>query len=65
MIVRVFVGWPNTMSLTHTGLTEKVFGYQATDPPVLEREVPKDRAFFADSTKKNLLEAATRVRNLT
>jgi sulfonate dioxygenase len=53
------------MSLTHTGLTEKVFGYQAPDPPVQEQETPKDRAFFADSTKKDLLEAATRVHNLT
>jgi sulfonate dioxygenase len=53
------------MSLTHTGLTEKVFQYQAPDPPVPEREPPKDRAFFADSTKSDLLSAASRVRNVT
>jgi sulfonate dioxygenase len=53
------------MSLTHTGLTEKVLSYSAPDPPVPEREVPKDRAFFADTTKKDLLDAVTRVRDLT
>lgn len=53
------------MSLTHTGLTEKVLQYQAPDPPVAEIEPPKDRAFFADSTKEGLLSAASRVRDLT
>lgn len=53
------------MSLNHTGLTESVLNYKPPHPPVEEFEPPKDRAFFADPSKKSLLEAATTVRKLT
>jgi sulfonate dioxygenase len=53
------------MSLTHTGLTEKVLRYQAPDQPVAEFEPAKDRAFFADSSKNDLLGGASRVTQLT
>lgn len=53
------------MSFTHTGLTEQVLSYKPPHPPVNEFEPPKDRAFFADPTKKSLLEAATKVKKLT
>jgi sulfonate dioxygenase len=53
------------MVLTHTGLTEEVFNYKAPNPLVEELEPPKDRAFFADATKKNLLNAASKVTQLT
>lgn len=50
---------------THTGLTDKVFSYKPIDPPVEEIEPPKDRAFFADASKKSLLSAVTKVKHLT
>ena len=50
---------------TYTGLTEKVLGYKAPEPPVPEFEPSKDRAAFADPSKKSLLSAATTVRHLT
>lgn len=53
------------MSATHTGLTEKVLNYKAPHPPVAEFEPSKDRAGFADPSKKSLLSAATKVRALT
>ncbi|KAF2797113.1 putative alpha-ketoglutarate-dependent sulfonate dioxygenase [Melanomma pulvis-pyrius CBS 109.77] len=53
------------MSFAHTGLTEQVLSYKPPHPPVKEFEPPKDRAFFADPTKKSLLEAATKVKKLT
>ncbi|KAL1850390.1 hypothetical protein VTK73DRAFT_9693 [Phialemonium thermophilum] len=53
------------MSLNHTGLTEKVLNYKAPHPPVEEFEPARDRAFFADPSKKNILDAATKVRHLT
>jgi sulfonate dioxygenase len=53
------------MSLTHTGLTERVLRYQAPDQPVAEFEPAKDRAFFADGSKSDLLGGASRVTQLT
>ena len=53
------------MALPHTGLTEKVLAYKPPHPPVEEFEPPKDRAFFADPTKKNIFNAATVVKHLT
>ncbi|KAH7090420.1 putative alpha-ketoglutarate-dependent sulfonate dioxygenase [Paraphoma chrysanthemicola] len=53
------------MVLTHTGLTDEVLNYKAPHPLVNEFEPPKDRAFFADATKKNLLDAAAKVKQLT
>ena len=53
------------MTFGHTGITEAVLSYKAPDPPVQELEPPKDRAFFADSSKKSLLAAAKSVRHLT
>lgn len=53
------------MVLIHTGLTEEVLNYKAPHPWVKEFEPPKDRAFFADPTKKSLLEAASKVKKLT
>ena len=47
------------------GLTEKVFSYRPRDPPVDEVEPPKDRAFFADPEKKELLSAASKAKHLT
>lgn len=53
------------MTLTHTGLTEQVLNFKPPHPLVKEFEPAKDRAFFANPAKKSLLEAATRVRDLT
>lgn len=53
------------MSVTLTGITEKVLAYKPIDPPVQEFEPPKDRAFFADPEKKALLSAVTKVRHVT
>ena len=47
------------------GLTEKVFSYRPRDPPVEEIKPPKDRAFFADPEKKELLSAVSKVKHLT
>ncbi|KAL4915209.1 hypothetical protein BDW62DRAFT_188845 [Aspergillus aurantiobrunneus] len=49
----------------HTGLTEKVLSYKPSDPPLQEFLPPKDRAFFADTEKKSLLSATTKVKHLT
>jgi sulfonate dioxygenase len=53
------------MSISHTGITEKVLQYTAPDPINKEFEPPKDRAFFADPEKKSLLDAVKEVRHLT
>ena len=53
------------MASTHTGITEKVLNYTAPHPPVKEFEPPRDRAFFADPSKKNLLDAATKIKLVT
>ena len=52
-------------SLQHTGLTPTVLSYHAPDPPVPEREQPKDRALFADPKKSALLAACSKVREVT
>jgi sulfonate dioxygenase len=53
------------MVLTHTGLTNEVLSYKAPHPLVEGFEPPTDRAFFADATKRNLLDAASKVTQLT
>ena len=53
------------MTVTHTGLTEQVLTYKPEHPPVKELEPPKDRAFFADPSKKTLLDAATEIKHVT
>ncbi|KAH7075716.1 putative alpha-ketoglutarate-dependent sulfonate dioxygenase [Paraphoma chrysanthemicola] len=53
------------MVLARTGLTDEVLNYKAPHPLVAEFEPPTDRAFFADATKKNLLDAASKVKQLT
>ncbi|KAJ4287803.1 hypothetical protein N0V90_012507 [Kalmusia sp. IMI 367209] len=53
------------MTLTHTGLTPEVLEYKAPHPPVKEFVPPKDRAFYANASKTNLLSAATSIKNLT
>lgn len=53
------------MVLTHTGLTNEVLSYRAPHPLVPEFEPPADRAFFDDASKKNLLNAASNVKQLT
>jgi sulfonate dioxygenase len=53
------------MTINHTGLTETVLSYRAPDPLVEEFVPEKDRAFFADSSKKSLSQAASRVQHLT
>ena len=53
------------MSVSHTGITERVLAYTAPDPATKEFEPPKDRAFFADPEKKALFSAVKQVRHLT
>lgn len=53
------------MVLTHTGLTNEVLNYRSPHPLVQGFEPPKDRAFFADASKRNLLAAASKVKQLT
>jgi sulfonate dioxygenase len=53
------------MSVSHTGITERVLSYTPPDPDNKEFEPPKDRAFFADPAKKALLSAVKQVRHLT
>ncbi|KAF2649798.1 TauD-domain-containing protein [Lophiostoma macrostomum CBS 122681] len=53
------------MTLTHTGLTPEVLAYKAPHSLIKEFEPPKDRAYYADPTKKSLLDAATKVNKLT
>ena len=53
------------MSVSHTGITEKVLAYHPPNADNKEFEPPKDRASFADPEKKALFSAATKVRHLT
>lgn len=46
-------------------VSEVVKNYVPPEEPVKEFTPPKDRAFYADPEKKNLLSAATEVRDLT
>lgn len=52
------------MTINHTGLTEAVLSYKAPHPPVKNFTPAKDRAFFADPSKRSLFDGAT-VRPLT
>jgi sulfonate dioxygenase len=52
------------MTINHTGLTEAVLSYKAPHPLVKEFTPEKDRASFADPSKKSLLDGVT-VRHLT
>ena len=46
-------------------VTPAVLAYRLPDPPLTEFTPAKDRAFFADPAKKNLLSRATGVEELT
>ena len=46
-------------------VTPAVLAYRPPDPPLTEFTPAKDRAFFADPAKNNLLSQATGVEDLT
>ncbi len=52
-------------TISHTGITEQVLAYKPPDPENKEFQPPKDRALFADPSKKALFKAVKHVRHLT